>query len=84
MPDADIHYDILKILCDGCGGSESLLDRVRRLFHRFLHVFFGLKSRDMDEILSSVSASPFLNTRTHASLSPSVDGGSPQKGGMHI
>ncbi len=46
-----------RILCDACGGSAALLERVRALFARFIYVFLDIQGPDVDEVLASVSAS---------------------------
>ncbi len=49
--------DVCRILCDACGGSAALLERVRALFARFIYVFLDIQGPDVDEVLASVSAS---------------------------
>ena len=46
---------------------------MRRLFQRVLHVFLGLRARDFDEILSSVSTIPHHSSSAYDS--PSAEGG---------
>ena len=42
--------DVCRILCDACGGSAALLERVRALFARFIYVFLDIQGPDVDEV----------------------------------